>query len=67
MTWYLGADFQLHILLYVVIYFFYRRRWLTTLFIGAMFILGFIAPPIIVLLGIAEAPNPSIFLHPSHR
>lgn len=67
MTWYLGADFQLHMMLYVVIYFFYRRRWLTYLFIGTMIVLGFAAPVGIVLLGWAEAPNPSIFLHPTHR
>ena len=67
MTWYLAADFQLHLILYLVIYLFYRARMLTNLFIGAMFVLGFVSPIAIVLMGIADAPNPSIFLHPTHK
>ncbi len=66
MTWYLGADFQLHILLFAVIYF-YRHRWFTRIYIGSMMAAGFLIPVAIVLLGIADSPNPSIFFHPTHQ
>ncbi|KAH7640749.1 hypothetical protein HUG17_8218 [Dermatophagoides farinae] len=68
MHWYLSADFQLHILLYVVIYFFtIRRSLLSFVYSYIMIGLGFFIPIIIVLLGWGSAPNPSIFLHPNYR
>lgn len=67
MSWYLSADIQLHILVYVVIYFYYQRPLLSHVYIILMILLGFLIPILIVLTGLIGAPNPSIFLHPQYK
>lgn len=64
MHWYLSADFQLHLILFFVIILFSTRPFIAILYVISMIMLGIIIPIIIVIYGFADAPNPSIFLHP---
>lgn len=54
-------------MLFVVLALYFRHRWLARAYIGAMIVVGFLAPVAVVLGGWGVAPNPTIFMHQTHK